>query len=191
MNLQDLATASPLHAIDAAIAARLLEAFPAKRFHHGIVPAKLTQQGWQRLTRNTPFVGRGWTGIKPRNVIAGVFAGEARWTVWLVQSNSDVGTGALERGDSKPGLYGMAIMAAMVLEGLRVPEVGTLAVEDLQHLFSEEWGDENTGLVGINLTIPVNLLDVAPPGEIDDFLRLGVTWPGQDNHHDELTVRTP
>lgn len=174
--LDALRTASPLHRIEAALEARLQAVFPPARFHHNVVPSRVTPPVWEMLTRHTPFVGRGWAGVKPRRQMAGGFAGDARFLVYLLD-RTDLSVLLLRGEPTRPGQFGMAMVAAAALSGLRVQGVGTAEVTGVDNAYVEGLGAEKTHLTVVEVTVPISLLDELAPGQIDDFLWAAITWP--------------
>lgn len=174
--LQILLTQSPLAAIDREIEARLKGLFPEKQFDHVVLPPRLTPAVWEQLTRRTPCIARGWAGITPSKGNARGFNGEADFAVWLVVRH-DRPLDQLRGADAKPGLYGLTAMTVALLQGHTVPQVGSIQVTACEHTFAEGFNDERTAIVALSLKVAFNLYDTLDPGAIDDFLRLGVTWP--------------
>lgn len=171
-----LTSGGPLFDLYAAIDARLRAAFPPAKFTHGTIPAKLTAAAWQRLTQRTPFVGLGWTGIRPDRREGRLFEGVAEWSVFLVADGAT--PRALLTGDALgPGILGMTQVACAALQGLTVPTAGTVGIEQAAHLYGEEWAQDNRALVALTIGAPVGLLtDPSQAAALADFDRFGITW---------------
>lgn len=176
----------PLARADRALEERLLAAFPAMRFAHDVVPPRFDKTAWNRLTRRTPFVGRGWSRWKAAPGAGRTYRGDASWEIYLVGKNERPAN--LLRGDAlAPGLFSMTQVAMAALHGWTVPGMGTWMLADAAHAYSDEWTDEATGLVALTVSVPL----VVDPPDADEFLRLGTTWTHPPIAETTQTVRDP
>jgi hypothetical protein len=184
----DVTAAGPLHFMGEAIAARLKLVFPPNQFTHEYVPARLTLTEWRRLTRRTPFVGLGWTGITPDHEAGRVFEGTAHWIVLLVTKNAG-GVAARYQGDRVgAGLFQLIRAASIALQGFtpRQPELSweaasTVLIRDIQSVYSDEWADDEAAVGMISLDVPYQeqISDdlVAALGQTPgSFGNVSITW---------------
>lgn len=179
-----LVTAGPLFGAHLALKARLEAFFPPSQFAHGVVPARLSPQGWQRLLHRTPFVGIGWGGLAPDKASGRWLRGDMQWTVFLAARSTHAPETRLLGSPQSPGIYGMVQVAAAALHGFTIkgeahPDsgaVGTVAVGDVANLTVDGWEDEATVMAGLSVTVGFGLADGVSVAALDEFLRLGATW---------------
>lgn len=186
----DFVSAGPLNLMADAIEARLRAFFPASHFDFGIVPARLTPQGWVRLVRRTPWLGLGWRGIAPDQASGRLFKGKAEWTVFCVVKNEH-SPRARMRGDARgPGQLGLVQLIMACLHAHELRDIGHVEVAGAANLFAEAFGDEASEISGVNITVNFSLAGLMP---LDDFLRLAVQWEfdpsGTDGPADTIDAR--
>lgn len=190
MALPDFIGGGPLNAMAGALESRLRAFFPASHFDFGIVPARLTPQGWVRLVRRTPWVGLGWRGVVPDQASGRLFKGKAEWTVFSVVKNEHSPRARL-LGDSRgPGQLGVAQVAMACLHGHELRDIGNIEVTGAANLVAEAWTDEAAEISGVNITVNFTLAGFV---DLEDFLRLGATWEfdpsGTEGPDDLIDVR--
>lgn len=185
----------PLHRQAQVLRARLEAAFPPRLFAHDHVPARLTPTVWSQLTRRKPFVGLGFTAIRPDANSGRILGSRAAWDVFLVASNPRPAERLL--GDRQgPGVAGMLQVAIYALHGLTIGGAGTgeasgtVEVTGADHSYFEGEADDQTALVRLSLSIPTHWRPDLP---IEEFLRTRVVWdfPVAGAVTDDTTVRTP
>lgn len=186
--------AAPLLALKAAVQERLRLAFPATAFSHGVVPYRLTPAAWERLTARTPFVGLGFGGLRATTAggDARAFSGDARWSVFLVARNpvadALLAGAASGAGAATPGLLRMAGAALAALHGVTFAGLGTARVDGVQNMAGDNWGGEDTGVLLLDLAVPVVLDDDDAGAVLDDFLALAVEWASHPPAADVVTL---
>lgn len=172
-----LTTRGPLFAATAAIQARLQGVFPPSHFQHGLLPATLTKELWNRLVKRTPYVGLTWLEMKP---VAGarLFRAQMSWRVVLV--NSHPNPDHRITGDRiGPGQFAMVQAAIAVLHGFtptgldEIDGFGTLSVADVTALTTDEWGALDDAVAGIGITSEFALTDAS---NLPELLRLRGAW---------------
>lgn len=187
-----LATTGPLHLAEAALMARLAEAFPPAQFALGHVPARLTQQGWSRLLRRTPFIGLGWRGVTLDPQAGRLPRGEMQWSVFLAARHEASPAARLVGSPQGPGLFGLTQVAVARLHGLVIPDVGSVSVTGIDNATIDGWDDEGVAIAALSLGIGFALDDPAGLAALDEFLRAGATWEftaGVDAASDLINVR--
>lgn len=173
--LAELAQGGPLFRAEQALTERLADAFPPARFCHQVAPAKINAREWGRLTARLPAVARGFQAWDGRGATQRHYGGTASWLVYLISSNPR--REELLRGDARGvGQLGMLQLAACVLHGWTVPGLGSWRVGAAQNAYSDEWGDEATGLVVLDVMLDVQLEVSGAVAAQDDFLRLAGAW---------------
>ena len=180
--------AGPLFDADAALAARLKLVFPTKQFQHDVMPAKLDRGAWEKLAERAPFVGRVWTGWPAAQSCGRIFNGRASWQVFLLAYNPR--SEPLFRGDAKGiGLFAMAQMAVAAVHGWTAEGLGTWSVDGVQNSITDDWQDASRGLLVMGASIGLELVDDVAFAQLDEFLRLGVTWDSPAIAEQVQTVR--
>jgi hypothetical protein len=144
------------------------------------MPPIPTKTEWDRLTRRSPCLGVAWAGLEREPKAGPLFSGEAKWLIYLVVDNPEVG--ARFYGDGRGiGLVGMVTAAIALLHGWTVDGVGTTSVALAESLTKEEWGNDTTAIAGLDLRVPV-IPDagIAAAPALDDLVRIGATWLVRD-----------
>lgn len=169
----------PLAEMEAAITARLVAAFPKDTFAHEMLPPKLTQTSWGRLTKVLPCVGMGIVDITPNPGISHIWRGTAQWQLLLIAKNSTLRLQML--GDSKrAGLFGMMCVAVSALQGMPIANIGSAQVGKGGPVYDDSWANEELAIASLLVSVPFTLVDGQALAELDDLLRVGVTWVGID-----------
>jgi hypothetical protein len=178
-----IAAAGPLPGIARALARRLQLVFPAERFSHATMPARLTPKDWTGLTRRTPFVGLGWVAAEGDKDNGRLWSGETSWTVYLVTKNAG-GIAARYHGDAlAPGLFQMVQAAIGILHGALLADAdgdiifGTAMVRRAGNLFAEAWEDD-AAIAGIDVDVRIALpvADSVDLATADILATLGIDW---------------
>ena len=180
--------AGPLFDADAALADRLKLVFPVTQFQHDVMPGKLDRAAWEKLALRAPFIGRVWTGWPNGRPGTRIFSGRATWQVYLIAGNPR--SEPLFRGDTFGiGLFAMAQVALAAVNGWTVTNLGTWEAGGAQNSVTEEWQAADKGLVVLDASIGLELVDGAAFAQLDEFLRLGVTWSAPPIDEQVQTVR--
>lgn len=180
-----------LHRMDTLIQDRLRLAFPVAQFeiaNASPIPSKVE---WDRLFARKPAIGVAFSGIQPDKRSGRMLQATANWIIYLVAANQQIK--ARFCGDDRGiGMFGMVTGAVAVLHGVTINDVGTTAVESVETLTKEDWGDEQTAIVGIALSVPYMPDAGAASVELEDFLQLNCAWlaNGAEGPDDSITVRS-
>lgn len=171
-----LVAAGPLHAMHAALTARLKLAFPTTHFGHHTLPARITLPVWQKITRRTPAICLGWNGFDRGKDAGRVLRANAKWSV-LGATRNEAGVEPRLLGDALgAGQIGVAQVAAAALHGMAIRDVGTVAVTGATNLVIEGLLDEHAALTGIDITVNFDLRPAPATGDIDEFLTGAADW---------------
>lgn len=174
----------------AAVQARLRAVFPERAglggFVHGVVPPVMSPQVWDRLSKETPFVGLGWVGW-PSKGTRRPYAGDLHFAVFLADRNP-----LLDRqltGDAfSPGVFAMVSAALAALQGFTIPGVGSVEVVEASGVWSEDWVRDDQQTAGLRISIPsVRLDDALAAASLDDFSSISSVWGFADGSADALT----
>ena len=197
--LPNLAIDGPLQQAQRAISARLREFFPAARFQHHIVPARMTPSQLDQISKRAPALGVGWLGWVPNESNGRVFRGRADFAVFLLakQAQAEVQLQGrnLASGTYDPGILGMVQVAVAALQGFRVTDgdgntIGSAAVTGCGHVFSDEWARDDYAIAGLTVCVPhLSSADPSAISDLADFLRLHADW-NDGAATDDLTLQT-
>ena len=167
----------PLALIARALQARLQLVFPATRFQHDIVPAKITPEIWKQLLRRTPFIGLGWNAVS--NQLDGrLFEGLSSWSVFLVIKNP-ASVPARYFGDTQgAGLFLLTQAAIGVLNGYTIEGFGSVRVRQAGNVYAESWDDDAAAvIVDLDVTTTLALPElVSAPGDLNEFSAMMAEW---------------
>lgn len=187
----------PLECIGTALTARLQLAFPPTVFEHAIMPARLTPQAWEKLTRRVPFVGLGWNQVDAAPDLQRKFRGVSRWTLYLVTRNASGEIGRYFGDAQGPGLFQMVQVATAILQGADIDGIGTASVHQASNAVAEGWEAGNAVIAAVDIEVPVDLglADVFDGGgmDVDAFLTDAITWdfaPATDSLSDIIQLGT-
>jgi hypothetical protein len=157
-NTGPLSDPGPIGWMMMGIQERLKAGFPANLFDHAMMPQKADRKWFERNFRRTALVAVGWNGTAAEGEGA-VFGGHANFTVALVTKNPKIEGRYL--GDAlSPGLFGMLRVATLLLNNF-VPKSASNSwsasrssvVTSIGNIYTEEWGDENTAIGALDLSI--------------------------------------
>ena len=175
----------------AAIQARLRLVFPERPglggFVHGVVPPMMSPAVWDRLSKETPFIGLGWVGW-PSKGARRAYAGDLHYALFLADRNP-----LLDRqltGDAfAPGVFAMVSAALAALQGFRVDGIGSVEIVEASGVWSEDWVRDDQQTAGLRITIPgVQLDDALAAASLDDFKLMAAAWGfADDGSADGLT----
>jgi hypothetical protein len=176
----ELIDGGPVAAMHRDIKARLMRAFPPVQFTHRTMPARLTPEGWARLTERLPMVALGWLKLTPpegRAVRGRVWSGRSHWTIFLVCKNPEIEAQLL--GDALGvGMLGMLAVATAALHGHSIAGIGAAEIGERGQAYTDALANAQVAQAALNLSVPFDLVDAAGLTRLDDFLRLGQRWPG-------------
>lgn len=172
-----------LHAVAAALDARLKSVFPSPPFAVSLMPPAPSKTEFERITQRKPFVGYSFSNLRPTSK-GRIFSATADWMVLLVVDNADAGRRHL--GDERGiGLFGMITAAVYALTGWTIDDVGTLFVNAVDVVVREDWANDTTAIAVIGLDIGLVAdegIAKAISGPLEDLLSLTCAWetPGAD-----------
>jgi hypothetical protein len=173
-----LIAGGPLAGMEIALRALLLGGFPSSQFTHRTMPAKLTVEGWRRLTQKTPTICLGFVKFTPNTRSSSrVWRGLAHWSAFLVVKNTTF-EGQMTGDQFGCGLFGMLAVATSVLHGRPCGAYGSIEVSEGAQGFDEQWQDDNAAMGVVSFTVPFDMIDAAGLEALDDFTTLGLSWAG-------------
>jgi hypothetical protein len=146
----------PLAAIAAGLRGRLELVFPLTRFDHQWMPPKMSKAAWDTMTRRPPFIGLGFDRfyrVQTQNDLAVI----SEWTLCVVVKN-ERGLKWLMVGDEGgPGFFSLIEVAASVLHGFTIPDIGSVQVVSADHTKIEGDEDQTLTMGVIALTVGADL----------------------------------
>lgn len=167
----------PITAVHQAVGTRLRSAFAEDRWTFELVPSPLTLDEFKSIVaKATPWLGLSWREIAPDAASGRQMLARLGFTLTIVIKNS--GRAARFLGDRLgPGLYASTLIAAALLHGLLVADVGTLLVTRAGSAFADGYSDMGIAIATVDLDVTVSLTDVLTDiAASDDFLRLASAW---------------
>lgn len=154
----------------------LRAAFKSPIFDVQMMPPVPSKLEWDRITRQRPFVGLAWAGLKPDKQ-ARALKGASQWIVYLVVDNVGAVATRWTGDDLGIGLFGMVTAASFVLHGHTVPDVGSISITEMESLYREDWSDDATAIAAIGLEVDMIPGAAAPAGStLEEFLTLTCAW---------------
>ncbi len=178
----ELIDGGPVAMMHRDLQARLAQAFPPAQFTHRTMPSRMTPEAFARFTERVPVIGLGWVKMTPvagLSVRPRIWSGRAHWQLWVVVRNKTPEAQLL--GDRLPAGFGMAgliAVATAALHGRPIAGIGAAQVGEAGQAYSESWANAELAMAAIEVTVPFDLVDVAGLQRLDEFLRMGVRWPG-------------
>lgn len=168
-----MTTIDPITAVHQAVETRLRTAFAADRWTFELVPSPLTLEEFKAIVaKATPWLGFSWREIAPDAESGRRLLARLGFTLTIVIKNA--GRAARFLGDRLgPGLYASTLVAAALLHGLAVADVGTLTVSRAGAAFADGYSDMGIAIAAVDVDVTVSLASVL--GDLaasDDFLRL-------------------
>ncbi|MGR8925029.1 hypothetical protein ACU8MB_14935 [Rhizobium leguminosarum] len=184
----DLAYA-PIRKMEPPIVERLRLAFPAKDFSIERVPQTLTIKEFERLVKQSPFIGLAWTGMKPDPASGRILKGVMLWRLVLVFKASN-GLETRFKGDRRGlGLDAMIDVAVALLQAAEIPGVGIATVTSANSVIADGWTDDNVVIAQIDFNVAFQISPAAfQLLTLDDLKRIGVSWAFAEDP--EITVAT-
>ncbi|MDR6102793.1 hypothetical protein QE369_002990 [Agrobacterium larrymoorei] len=171
----------PIRNQEPLIVERLRIAFPAKTFTIERVPQTMSLKEFNRIVKQTPFIGLAWTGMKPDGGNGRMLKGEMLWRLILV-SGASSGLEARFKGDrSDIGMDAMVDVAAVLLQGVTFPGQGTTTVTLANSVIADGWSDDNIAISQLDFTFSFSCR-AAATGKMtpEEFKGLGISWSLSD-----------
>lgn len=167
----------PIRSMAPLIMARLRKVFPENKFQLDRVPSILTLNEFERLTRQSPFLGLAFAGMKPDGASGRRLLCKYQWRLVIILK----ATGNFNRrfcGDARDfGLDDLTDVATAILHGHTLPDIGACAVTGLETVYAEGWSDQATVLAHINFEVMTALaagdLRLETP---EDFESIHAVW---------------
>lgn len=184
----DLAYA-PIRKMEPPIVERLRLAFPAKDFTIERVPQTLTIKEFERLVKQSPFIGLAWTGMKPDPASGRILKGVMLWRLTLIFKASN-GLETRFKGDKRGlGLDAMIDVAVALLQAAEIPGVGIATVTGANSVIADGWTDDNVVIAQIDFNVAFQISPAAfQMVTVDDLKRIGVSWAFSEDR--DTTVAT-
>ncbi len=170
-----LATRGPLFDAQAALRARLELAFPPAQVAFITIPARPTKATWDRVIAKPPFVGLCWLGLRPSPETGRLFHCASDWLVYLGCRNTTP-AGLLQGDLYGVGQLGFASLGAAILHGWSAPDIGTWTVQAVDNAALQEMVNEDVGIVALQVSCTLTLIDTEAAAALPEFLRLGAVW---------------
>lgn len=148
------------------------------------LPGDFTVDELKRLLISAPAVYVSFLGGQ-RDRRAGEFVLQSRWAV-IALTNHASGQAARRRGDGQTaGAYEILDLLAPALDGLVIPDAGTVAVEQIRNLYSGAVDRQGLSAYALVLALPLCFPDTVDPATLDDFLMAHVDYDiNQDGQAD-------
>jgi hypothetical protein len=156
---------------------RLRLAFPARVFSIARVPQVLTIKEFERLARQSPFIGLAWLGFRADVDSGRMVKGNMLWRLILIFKASN-GLETRFKGDVKGiGLDAMADVSIALLHGWTIPGTGAVSVTSANSVIADGWSDDAVVIAQVDFQVTC----AATPARLnlitaDDFAGIGVTW---------------
>ncbi|KAA6405786.1 hypothetical protein [Candidatus Tokpelaia sp.] len=172
---------TPIRRMSPVIEERLRLVFPKKLFQIDRAPAIMTVKEYERITRQSPFIGLAFLSIQVGAASGREMLCQYHWRLICVLK----ATGRLDRrfkGDARDmGMDDIMDVAIACLHGHSFNELGACEVTSADSVFLEskaaEFADEDTIMAHINFVISSTLsaadLRLTDP---EDFKGLNVSW---------------
>ncbi|RFC63607.1 hypothetical protein DYI37_11415 [Fulvimarina endophytica] len=173
----DLST-TPIRTIEPLLIERLRLVFTKQKFSLDRVPSVLTIKEFERIVRQTPFIGLAFLSVAPSRNSGRQMQAVMRWRLFLVvTATRDLRTRF--SGDAQDvGLDPMTDAAAAALQGWSIDRIGDVAVTGIEAVYADGWADDATVVNQVDFEVSYSasssMLRLADPG---DFKRLAVSWP--------------
>lgn len=172
----------PIKVMEPAIIERLRLVFPAQFFTIERVPQTLTLKEFDRVVRQTPFIGLAWTGYRPDADTGRALLGYMQWRLFLVYRASNT-LDARFKGDARGiGLDPMTDLAMAIMQGVTFDGIGHSAVTGANAIHADGHSDTGTVLSQVDFQIRFSQsaagLKLVTPA---DFTKLAVTWLNADS----------
>lgn len=172
----------PIKVMEPAIIERLRIVFPAQFFTIERVPQTLTLKEFDRVIRQTPFIGLAWTGYRPDSDNGRSLLGYMQWRLFLVYRASNT----LEtrfKGDALGiGLDPMTDLAMTIMQGVTFNDIGHSTVTGANAIHADGHSDTGTVLSQVDFQIRFSQSAAGLKlGTPDDFAKLAVTWLNADS----------
>ncbi len=177
-----LATRGSLFDCQAALESRLEVGFPSKQFTRAYLPAKPSPATWKRVLVRPPMVGICWLGLAPDEKSGRIMRGTSDYLLYFACRNPK--PEQLLLGDSYGvGMLGLAGLATALLHEWTVPDLGTWSVRSIDNAALQDFIDEEIGVVAIQASCTLSVVDPDAAAALPEFLRLGADWtlPALDN----------
>lgn len=173
---------APIAIAEPAIIARLRIAFPEKTFGIERVPPTLTIREFERIARQTPFLGLAWTGIRPDAQSGRQLTGAMQWRlVIIIKAVSGLET-RFKGSSTGVGLDAAIDVSLALLHAVEIDGVGASAVTGAQAVIADGWSDDSIAIAQVDFEI--RYATSAARHQLttaDDFAALGIVWLNADS----------
>lgn len=170
-------THAPIRNMYPELVERLRLAFPEKDFTICRVPQQMSADAFGDLVRVAPVIGIAWRGIRPDANAGRILKGSAQWRLLIIYKASGSPENRFIGDQFGWGLDDMVDVAAVMMHGWTLPNIGACSVTDIQSVTADGFAKEDIELAQIDFEIgfavPSALLAVKDPA---DLTALGITW---------------
>ncbi|MXV35838.1 MULTISPECIES: hypothetical protein [unclassified Saccharibacter] len=169
------------------VQARLKALFSDTIFSHAILPPHATRQTWDKIIQSAPCVALGLGGWRASNKPGYGFMGDLSFPLAILLTHSDPNDLYLGTGELRDiGVAGVMAAIAGGLHGWELGDVGSCKVHAITLPNTEDWFDDRSAIVAVELVFENVRLDNAEAlAELEDFLsqRTQIT-PQKENGHE-------
>lgn len=170
-----LASRGPLFDCKTALWERLELGFPEKQFARAVLPARPSADTWKRAFTRPPMIGIAWLGLTPQKESGRKLRASSNWMLFFVCRNPK--PEALLTGDAYGvGMLGLAGLASALLHDWTVPGLGTWSIRTIDNAALQDFIDEELGVVALEVSCDLTVIDVDAADALPEFLRLGAQW---------------
>jgi len=177
---------NPIRSMEPLLLKRLRLGFPQKQFQMERVAPGMDAAEVERLTRQTPYIGLAFSGLR-NDASAGRFV-QGVWAWKLVIVCKAVGNfNRRVKGDKFDiGLDDIMDVAATILHGVSLDEIGLVSVVSSDVVYSQGWGDKAIVLAHLDFNVRTNMASGDLKLEsFQDFKGINAGWLlGDDDGND-------
>lgn len=180
---------APIRLMEPAIVERLRLAFPEKTFAIERVPQTMTIKEFEKISRQSPFIGLAWTGMRPDTASGRILKGKMLWRLIIVFKASS-GLETRFKGDARGlGLDAMIDVAIALLQGAEFKGIGFANVTLANSIIADGWSDDAVVIAQVDFDVSFSIAPAAfELKTLDDFQTFGITWALDDDLDPDNTV---
>lgn len=177
---------TPIRTMEPKILERLEKVFPKKRFQTERVAPVMTLEEFKRITRQAPYIGLAFLGMKNDPKSGRYTDGKWQWRL-IVVAKAVGGFDRQVKGDAFDiGLDAIMDVAVCVLNGFTFDEIGDAHVTQSEVVYSEEWGNKAIVLAHIDFEVSTMMMSGSLELEtLEDFHGINAFWLIPDDNKGE------
>jgi len=176
---------NPIRSMEPLLLKRLRLVFPVKTFQMERVAPVMDAAEFERLTRQTPYIGLAFNGFR-NDAQAGRFV-QGLWNWKLIIVCKAVGSfNRRVKGDKfDVGLDDIMDVASVILHGVSLDEIGLVSVTSSDVVYSQGWGNQAIVLAHLDFNVRTNMasgdLKLETP---QDFKGINAIWLSGDENQE-------